>query len=64
MKIVTVDNITIECTEEGTRYACYIKEHDMYFSSKIEFGDPHIIRKARAMVKAKENFLKDFPQYK
>lgn len=63
MKTINVDGITVECTEEGKRYACYIVEHDMYFSTKIG-DDEMVIRKTRAMIQAEKNFLIEFPQYK
>jgi hypothetical protein len=49
---------------EGELYACYIPKHDLYFSSKIKEGKEKIQRKAKAMVQCKENFLKEFPQYR
>ena len=58
---IEFDGIVVEYTETENRYFCYIREHDMYFGSK---DMETIEKKARFMVKAKANFLKDFPQYK
>ncbi len=49
---------------EGKYYACHEYEHDLYFSSLIEKGMERVLQKAKAMIKSKENFEKDFPQYK
>ena len=64
MKTINVDSAIVEYTTEEKSYACYIREHDMYFSSAIDKGMEMIIRKTRAMIQAKENFIKEFPQYK
>jgi hypothetical protein len=63
MKIIKIDEITIQCAPAGTRYSCYVVEHDFYFSAKID-DEEMIIKKARAMVQAEKNFLNEFPQYK
>ena len=63
MKIIKIDEITIQCAPAGTRYSCYIFEHDLYFSSKVN-DEEMIIKKARFMVESKARFLNDFPQYK
>ena len=45
METIKIDGITIEySTADGIRYCCYIKEQDVYFSSKIEKGTEYIIR--------------------
>jgi len=63
MKIIKIDNITIQCAPTGSKYACYVVEHDLYFGSKMN-DDEMIIKKARFMVESKAKFLIEFPQYK
>lgn len=65
MKMETiVDGTIVEYSiEEEIYYSCYIKEHDMYFSSRVEKGMDMIINKTRAMIKAKEKFIKEYPEY-
>lgn len=63
MKTIKIDNITIQCSPDGSRYSCYVVEHDFYFGSKMD-GDEMIIKKARFMVESKAKFLIEFPQYK
>lgn len=60
MKIIKIDNITIQCIPDGKKYSCYVVEHDLYFSAKV---DEMIIKKARFMVESKAKFLIEFPQY-
>lgn len=57
------NTITIIHKDENF-HVCYIPKHDMYFSSLKEKGKDEIYRKAKAMITAKENFLKEFPEYK
>jgi len=63
MKIIKVDNFTVQCSPSGSRYTCHIVEHDMFFSTKID-DEETVIKKARFMVEAKERFLNDYPQYR
>lgn len=60
---IKIDNITIQCTPSGSRYSCYIVEHDLYFGCK-DYDEEMIIKKAKFMVEAKEKFLTEFPQHK
>jgi len=55
--VVRVDNAEVEVKEvEPNFYACYIRDHDMYFSSKKDQGMEMVHRKTRAMIWAKEKF--------
>jgi hypothetical protein len=64
MKTIQVDGNSVECSSDDKNYiCCYIKEHDIYFSAKN--GDNEmVIKKTRALINAKDNFLIEFPQYK
>ena len=54
--VVKVDDAAVEVTEAENSYACYIREHDMYFSSKMDKGMEMVNRKTRAMIWTKEKF--------
>lgn len=41
-------------------YACHIEEHNLYFTTSIKDGDEQIVKKAKAMMKSKENFMNRF----
>lgn len=61
MKTIIVDNNTVNCTDVGDgRYACHIVEDNVYFSAK----EDTIERKAKAMMKAKQEFMREFPDAK
>ena len=65
MELIKIDVITIEySTADQIRYSCYIKEHDIYFSSKIEKGTEYIIHKAKTMIKMMERFIAENPEFK
>lgn len=64
MSTIKFDGVTITYEESCRSYSCYVKEHDIYFGASVEKGVPEIIRKAKAMIQSKENFLLEFPQYK
>ena len=76
-KIISInENATVECVvdnDDDIFYACFIKEKirigsekvaEKVFSVKIEQGDEHIIKKAKAMIACEERFINDHPQYK
>jgi len=60
MKTITVNNSKVKCTLDGMHYACHIEEHNLYFTTSIKDGDEQIIKKAKAMMKSKENFMNRF----
>lgn len=61
---INIDDVIVEYSiEEEIYYSCYIKEHDIYFSSRVEKGMDMIIKKTRAMIQAKENFIREYPEY-
>lgn len=62
MKTIKVDGNSVERSSDGEHYTCYIKEHDIYFSAIID--DEIVTKKTRALIKAKERFLIEYPEYK
>ncbi len=61
METIKFENIVVGYINDGSMYACYVKDHDICFSSKdVE----SIEKKAKAMVTMQEKFLNEFPQYR
>lgn len=63
METIKIDGITIEySTADGIRYCCYIKEQDVYFSSKIEKGTEYIIQKSKTIIEMIEKHKAENPE--
>lgn len=60
MKTIIVNNSKVKCTLDGMHYSCHVEEHNLYFTTSIKDGDEQIIKKAKAMIKSKENFMRYF----
>ena len=59
------EDTRIVCTSDDEKHwCCYIEKQDIYFGAKVGEGDDEYIKKkAGIFIKAKENFLKEFPEY-
>lgn len=71
MEIIIDKMNKVKVTEDGSYYFCRIIEKnksknwaDCIFGSKKIKGEEEIIKKAKAMIKAKKRFIKDYPEHK
>jgi hypothetical protein len=57
--MITIEK-TVEKSKKGDIWVCHIPSHNMYFGSKVENGEEEVQKKAKAMIKAYEDYYMEW----